>query len=70
VKENCVWSIRTNQELTSFYRETDKKQRGRLRALGHTKRMLEEGIVTKVFKNTLGRKICLKAKKETTLKMT
>ena len=55
VNENCVWRIRTNQELTSLYKEpviTLKIRIERLSWLGHVERMSEERTLKKVFKNT------------------
>ena len=69
VKENSVWRIRTNQEMTNLYRETDITSeigKGRSRSLGHVERMSEKRSVKKVFNNTPeGRKKdCWKAKRK------
>jgi vacuolar-type H+-ATPase subunit E/Vma4 len=54
VKENAVWTIRTNQELMDLYREQDiitEIRKEILRWLGHVERKPEERTVKKVFKN-------------------
>lgn len=54
VKENGVWTIRTNQELMDLYREQDiitEIRKEILRWLGHVERKPEERTVKKVFKN-------------------
>jgi hypothetical protein len=55
VKENYVWRIRTNHDLTDLQREPDivsEIRKARLRWLGHVERMPEERTVKKMVKST------------------
>ena len=75
VQENCVWRIRTSQELINLYRDPDivsEIRKGRLIWLGLVERMSEERNMKTLFKNTLEEKGLLRSQERaglTTLKM-
>jgi hypothetical protein len=52
VYDNGIWRIRTNKELMALYQELDivaEIKKARLRWLGHVERMLEDGVIRKLY---------------------